>query len=134
MAEMNAGYRAGLLVRRFRSWVVQMEEKAIRQGLSHRTARTLTVLFIAAVAGLIIVYAPLIAFFIALIVLIASLIASTPYSSDDEDKQTSGSPFTQSHRPPREGFHTNGPDGIGTYVGGRKVSDDDEGLIRPDDD
>lgn len=119
---MNCGYRIGLLTRHLRAWVIRVEEKAIRRGLSRRTARLFTLLSLMAVAGMIIAWATIIAVLMALAALIVFLIATTPDTPDDGDERAPYNPLKDAHL---EGYQSYGPQGPGMYVGGRKVSNYD---------
>ncbi|EAS1759873.1 DUF3742 family protein [Salmonella enterica] len=128
--DKNAGYHLGLFIRRLRRWICYLEEKVIQRGYPRWMTKTFIVLVMMVLAGLLIAYAALIAFTIALFILIAFFIANTKYVPDNSDKKGYSNPLKHAHL---EGYQ-DGPDGIGTYVAGGKVSDNDEGLVHPDED
>lgn len=127
MSKGNTGYRLGLFIRYLHEWAILQEDKATQQGLPRWVTKAIIALIMVAIGGLLVVYATFFVVLIALFMLIAFFIANTKDDIDSSDEQTS---LTRKHRPSREGYHTNGPDGAGTYVAGRKISDDDEELTR----
>lgn len=114
----NAGYRLGLFVRRVRVWDARLADNAQKRGIPRWVARIPALLVLAAIAGLLLAGAVLMAGVIVLMLFIGICLAgASKAQSSDSDEYL-------------EGYHAMGPEGPGTYVAGGKVSSEDEGLVR----
>lgn len=110
MSKGNAGYRLGLFVRRLRAWDSSLVQKAQQRGIPGWVAKIPALLVLVAIVGLLLAGAVFIALFITLLVFIALFMAGASKGKSEY----------------LEGYHSSGPEGPGTYVAGKKVSDDDE--------
>lgn len=109
----NAGYRLGLFVHRVRAWDARLVDKAQQRGIPCWVARIPALLVLAAIAGLVLAGAVLLAGFIVLVLFIGIYCASTFTARRHQGQYL-------------EGYQAMGPEGPGTYEAGGKISDNDE--------
>lgn len=115
--KQNFGYRVGTQTRRFMRWLSMWENEMQQWGVPRWVTKMPLYLCIAAAVGLLLAGAFFIVGFLALMAFIAFFLAAM---SRNNDAESSDEYLT--------GYHAMGPEGPGTYVAGKKVSDDDEEL------
>ncbi|EAA9301189.1 DUF3742 family protein [Salmonella enterica] len=116
MKQNSVGYRLGLQARRFMRWFSVQENRLQQRGVPDWLVKFPRYLLIAAVIGLLLIGAFYLALFLALMGFIAWCL-----SAISSDKITENDEYLT-------GYHAMGPEGPGTYVAGRKVSDEDEDI------
>jgi len=115
--KQNLGYRIGMQTRRFVHWFSVWEKEMQQQGVPRWVTKMPLYLCIAATVGLLLVGAFFIAIFLALMVVVAFFLLGMA----EGVKKGSDHEYLM-------GYQAMGPEGPGTYVAGKKVSDDDEDL------
>lgn len=108
--ERNFGYRLGMQIRRFVRWLSVQETRLQQRGVPYWVTKIPLCLCIAAVVGLAIAGAFLIALFLALMVFIAWCLQTVTQDAE-----------TSLDERPTDGYHNTGPDGPGVYSDGEWI-------------
>ncbi|EOF6573558.1 DUF3742 family protein [Salmonella enterica] len=118
--KQNIGYRLGRHVRHFMNGI-RAEEWALQQrGVPHWLVKVPRYLLIAVVAGLLLIGAFYLCLFLVVLALVTLFL-----SGGLGDEKAGGYYGTDEYL---TGYHAMGPEGPGTYVAGKKVSDEDENI------